>query len=526
MVATRQWLSAHAAELLPAWRARYRPDPPLPPRARAVLEQLLLPPAVAVGDDAAALAALDEQVRYFARRLAKLSVPLAQVNHALTCCQPLAIAHLRRRWSEPVATAAQYRWQQRTAMAVAEVYVAAKSNAVHGLLAVLDAELGAAGITQLLERLLVQAARLFPINWGEIMLVAPDGKLRHAAAYGLAPGAINTGAGAGEFFQQIARRATPGFLLDAASDARLAQPYFRALKVKSLWAVPLVRHTPHTEVLGVLAVAFDRAYECLPQERELLLALAERSTLALERTRMIERLNRQQQHLSELTRRLLDAQDEERRRVSRDLHDETGQALMTLRMYFEMALRERSRAAARRWLERGVSLVDLSVAELRRILAELSPLLLDELGLEAALRLELRKLRLHHHWRARFQFTAGPARLDPALEILVYRVVLEGLRNIGRHAQAHQVHLKIVAGPGELAIRLRDDGVGLPAPAPIKAALTLPSPARPAPRFGLAGMRERVRLAGGRLELLSNPGRGLQISIRIPLPSSQAREAS
>src|SRR6185437_10467670 len=214
--------------------------------------------------------------------------------------------------------------------------------------------------------------------------------------------------------------------------------------------------------------------------------LAERSTLALERTRMAERLGEQQRRVLELSRRLLDAQDEERRRISRDLHDETGQSLLALRLYLEMGLREAQRPQARMWLEKGLNLVDSSVAELRRILAQLSPLLLDELGLEAALRLELRRLQAQQGWRVRFRFAAGqgsletpraqrtspalhgspstsdqrerprakwratPPRMDRSLEILVYRVVLEGLRNIARHARARHVNLTVTAGEDRL----------------------------------------------------------------------------
>ncbi|MGH9393696.1 MAG: sensor histidine kinase, partial [Terriglobales bacterium] len=268
------------------------------------------------------------------------------------------------------------------------------------------------------------------------------------------------------------------------------------------------------EVLGILCLAFDRRYQCLPKERELLLALAERSTLAIERTRMSETLGREQARVTELSRRLLDAQDEERRRISRDLHDETGQSLMALRLYLEMGLRQPSSADARHWLTKGIALVDQSVAELRRLLAELSPLLLDELGLEAALRLELRRLRAQQQWRTRFHYSCPFGRLDSKIEILIYRVVLEGLRNAARHARARCIDLRIVVTSQDLTIRLRDDGVGL-----------REGGAGGSARFGLAGMRERIRLAGGRLELSSGRGTGLCVLAHIPLAPQNAAAA-
>ncbi|HUX68159.1 MAG TPA: histidine kinase [Terriglobales bacterium] len=517
----RRHLAAAAVELLAEWRVRFRPFAPrLSARALFTLEQLLLPrPAEGAsgGEEA-----WWEQVRYSAPRLAKLGLSLSLVNEALAQFHPLAVERLRTRFGLRTATAIQDWFQRQAALVVAEAYVAGQSRAVQSLLAVLDAELGAADLNQLLQRLLQQAAQLFPLRWGEVLLLENSSAgphLRHAAAYGLEPGMIYADAGVGPFFQRVLRRGAPAFLLDAANDPRVAQPYYRALEVKSVWAVPLLLAGPRPEALGILTVAFDRVYECLPQEKELLLALAQRSSLAIERTRMAERLGRERARATELSRRLLQAHDEERRRISRDLHDETGQALLALRLYLEMGLRQPSHGATRKWMKKGVALVDQSVAELRRILAQLSPLVLDELGLEAALRLELRRLRAQHQWRARFQFTGDAARLDHSLAILVYRVVLEGLRNAARHARARSVQLKIAVGPGQLSIRLRDDGVGLPEG---------PVPAGPpaAGHWGLIGMRERVRLAGGQLELDSSPGQGLSLDIHIPLPRLAAAPAS
>ncbi len=510
---------------------------PLSARARLTLEQLLLPRPAAPG-----LASWHEQVRYTAARLAKLGLSMQQVSAACAQFRLLAEARLRPRFGPQRAAAAQAWFQQQTESAVAEAYVALQGNAVEALVKVLDAELSAANLDELLQRLLAQAAQMFPIRWGEILLVEEEAEeraahgaprpsmgagprpampLRHAAAYGLDPDMILEAAGVGPFFQAVLRRGAPAFLLDAANDPRIAQPYYRALEVKSVWAVPLVRRPPggrapaRSEALGILTVGFDRVYECLPQERDLLLALAERSTLAIERTRMAERLRREQARVVELSRRLLEAHEEERRRISRDLHDETGQALLALRLYLEMGMRQSSPEAARAWLDKAVALVDQSVAELRRILAQLSPLLLDELGLEPALRLELRRLRAHHHWRTRFRFAAGGARLDPSLEVLVYRLVLEGLRNVARHARARRVHLTIARTAAGIAIRLHDDGVGLPQG-------RVPAPQPGAGQFGLAGMRERVRLAGGRLDLGSSRGQGACLAIHLPLDPAAA----
>lgn len=517
-------LVAAAPELLKQWRQNFRLNSRVAPRVWMALEQMLLPRPPEVlnpragateGNSEAELERWWEQVHYTAPRLAKLGLALGQVTKAMAQFRPLAVERLRARFDATTALALQDWFQQQASLALAEAYVEQQSRALSALVAVLDAELGAADLKQLLERLLRQAAQLFPAHWGEILLLEESApgkrrRLRHAAIFGLRPGLIREAAGVGTFFADVLHRGAPGFIRDARGNRRLAQPYYGELGVKSVWAAPLVGSGPRQEPLGVLTLAFDRVYECLPRERELLRVLAERSSLAIERTRMAHRLARERSRAAELSRRLLQAQDEERRRLSRELHDETGQSLLALRVYLEMGLRAMAGTeamGARRWLRKGVSLVDASVAELRRILARLSPLMLDELGLEAALRLELRQLRAQHGWRTRFDFATGGRPLGASLEVLAYRVVMEGLRNVARHARARNVRLRIAAGREELRIRLRDDGVGLGAR----------RPRRRAQHFGLAGMRERVRLAGGRLALESAPGHGLALAIAIPL---------
>jgi signal transduction histidine kinase len=475
------------------WRKRHASRLPLSARGIFALEQLLMPPP----------AAEDEHFRYVATRLAKLGIPMDQVLDAARDFRPLSLASLRPKFGPRAARAMQAWIEQRISLAVAEAYVGAQSKAAQALLSVLDAELNCAGMEELLQRVLEQAAQLFPFQNGQIFLLEertgrrPAG-LAHAAGIGAQrePSA--------ELLASVLKGGAPVFVCDQEMQAQ---------GWHSVWAVPLARHAGQskTEPMGVLVLAFDRVYECLPQERDLLLALAERLTMAIERTRMATRLGRQQQRVLELSRKLLDAQDEERRRISRDLHDETGQALLALRLYLEMGLRQPTRAATRAWLRKSVSLVDTSVAELRRILAQLSPLLLDELGLEAALRVELRKLRAEQQWQTRFRCLTQGVDLERSLQSMIYRVVLEGLRNAARHAQARRVDLEIALRAGELRIRLSDDGRGMP-PTP---------PANHHSRFGLSGMRERVRLAGGQLEVGTNGGRGVRLSIRVPIAMPQ-----
>lgn len=456
-----------------------------------------------------------ESVHYTALRLAKLGVPLPQVTNAIHLYCDLA-HEWRARERRPEVTAALDRLIGRTqplALSVAQSYVEEQGYAREALLSVLDAELNAHDLDELLQQLLVRASGVFPLRWGMILLAdRPDAPLRHRALLGIEPEWVAKG-GVGGFFTRVARQGRAGFLLDAANDPRIVQSYFRRLEVRSVWAAPLGtgrRPRPgHVPVTGALVIAFDRVYECLPRERALLLALAHRSGLAIERARLLESLAREHGRVRELSRRLLAAQDEERRRISRDLHDETGQALLALRLYLEMGMRQDPGPAVAEWIQRGLALVDRSVGELRRILAQLSPLGLDELGLEAAVRAELRRQASVSGWQTWVQFELGGSKLSRPTETLVYRVLQEGLSNIARHARARRVRLQVAAQGDELQIVLQDNGVGMPAPT---------ATSSPGERhFGLAGMRERVRLVGGSLTMGSGRRGGVRLELRIPM---------
>ncbi|MGH9393878.1 MAG: GAF domain-containing protein, partial [Terriglobales bacterium] len=246
MEAALRYLAARAPEL----RAKQPARVTMPPPVRRALEQLVLP----VPLRPVRLDQWCEHIQYTAARLAKLGVPLGQVHDELAKFHPLALAQLSPRFG-PRRSVALLTWlHQHIQLVVAEAYVAAQGTAVSALLAVLDAELDAGRLDQLLERLLQQAAQLFPLRWAEVLLVEEGGsrRLRHAAWLGLSPDMILEPAGVGAFFEQILRRGTPAFLLDAANDPRLAQPYFRGLEVKSVWAVPLLRRRARgrPEVLG------------------------------------------------------------------------------------------------------------------------------------------------------------------------------------------------------------------------------------------------------------------------------------
>lgn len=207
-----------------------------------------------------------------------------------------------------------------------------------------------------------------------------------------------------------------------------------------------------------------------------------------------------------LSRKVLIAQEEERARVSRELHDELGQTLTAIRL--EMG-----------WLEKRISadeeesdvfrntarLVEQAADDLRRICRGLRPPLLDDLGLEPAVRLLVEEFSERTGLPAELDLDLEEEEVHPRQEVALclYRILQESLNNIGRHAQANRVRVSLKAEQEGLLLSVTDDGVGFD-----------PSERRPDQGCGLAGMRERATLVGGTVEISSSRGEGTTVIFR------------
>jgi two-component system sensor histidine kinase UhpB len=209
---------------------------------------------------------------------------------------------------------------------------------------------------------------------------------------------------------------------------------------------------------------------------------------------MIERLETERR---ESALRALAAEQDERRRVSRELHDEVGQALTAVMLQLgdaaPGALRE-TREAVRRALE-----------DVRDIARRLRPVVLDDLGLESA----LRSLAIETGRSARVpvepRIGSGLPQLSPEQEAVVYRVAQEALSNAARHGRPSSVALRLAPSDGGVRLEVMDDGEGF-------------DPSRPTPGTGILGMRERAVLVGGRLEVRSRPGKGTTVRLEVGGP--------
>ena len=225
-----------------------------------------------------------------------------------------------------------------------------------------------------------------------------------------------------------------------------------------------------------------------------------------ERKRAQEELARRAQQLEALSRKLIEAQEAERRAVARELHDDFGQVLTALKLNLQR--RERSDSES-------IALVDGAIARMRDLAQDLRPPLLDELGLEASLRWyverEAKRAGLAFHLALAPLAQRPPA----AVETTCFRVAQEALTNVIRHAQAHAVDVELGPAAGMLQLTVRDDGRGFDVPAARLRAARGGSQ-------GLLSMQERVALVDGHLEIDSAPGRGTAVRARLPLPAAGA----
>lgn len=234
--------------------------------------------------------------------------------------------------------------------------------------------------------------------------------------------------------------------------------------------------------------------------------------LRLALAQMTDQVRQSQQELQSYVGSVTLGQEEERKRLARELHDDTVQALIALNQQLELVerrLQTDPQAAAER-LHEVRPLVGETITGVRRQIQDLRPLYLEDLGFVPALDMLVRQIGERHPLVGDFEVTGlPPRRLSPALEIGVYRIAQEALRNVVAHAQATWVHVELNFEPQGLTLRIEDDGQGFAVP--IQPYLLAQSG-----HFGLLGMQERAQLHGGAFRVESAPGQGATIIVALP----------
>jgi len=267
-------------------------------------------------------------------------------------------------------------------------------------------------------------------------------------------------------------------------------------------------------LIGILAVAekqSDSPYT--DEEIDLLMTMANEAAVAVENARMLDSLKTQQLRVRQLLAQAITAQEEERKRISVDLHDSVAQWLAAAsyraQAYGALVSGNNNNDEARGELEAVESTIDKSLKELRRVVRGLRPPALDELGLNHALRQSLEDLK-GDGIVCQFAEVGTPIRLPSSVEIAVYRLVQEALTNVRKHANATKVNLRLQFQADKLLVEVRDNGGGFNLSQTLGSAVSVG-------HMGLLGMKQRVETLGGDISIKTSKGAGTTISLSLPL---------
>jgi len=302
-------------------------------------------------------------------------------------------------------------------------------------------------------------------------------------------------------------------------------PVLDTLGVSSFIIAPL-RGPNH--VIGGLAIIRDRhgtAYT--PDDHVLVQDLADRASLAIQNARFFEQVEDARLRLEALSGRLLAVQEEERRTIARELHDEVGQTLGGLIMQLGMAksLLPKSARPVRNILDQVETLAQQTLEFIRMIIAGLRPPVLDDLGLIPAVRRLGSEFQEETGIQIEMNTTRLTERLPVPLEVALFRIVQEALTNVRKHARAQRVGITLAMEDGTVRLSIQDDGVGIMkqiSPSSTNSKLILEGGWHiPTGHFGLIGIQERVTQLGGRLDLTSVPGQGTTLVVEIPLTETK-----
>jgi signal transduction histidine kinase len=228
-----------------------------------------------------------------------------------------------------------------------------------------------------------------------------------------------------------------------------------------------------------------------------------------EQQRLETEVERRTGELSELSNHLQMVREEEKTRLARDIHDELGGVLVSAKMdvsWAEERLRDADPEVAAK-LHRAQESLDAGVALKRRIIEELRPSLLDNLGLGAAIEWLAHQVCDRAGIDLAISLPEDPPKLQPTMAIALFRIVQEALTNVVKYAKAKKVEIDLLHTPDTVSLVISDDGIGIPEGAQNNRL-----------SHGISGMRHRVRALRGEFSIHGTPGRGTMIEVTLPLP--------
>src|SRR5579863_1594891 len=291
---------------------------------------------------------------------------------------------------------------------------------------------------------------------------------------------------------------------------RMARQQLRRAGLESFLGVAL-RHKDRP--LGVLAVGGAGRKAYTPRKIDLILAIAHQVAVSIENVRLLDDNRRHQEALRQLSLSVLSAQEEERRRISRELHDATGQALLALKLRLQMLSRRipLEMTQEREELQEADQITTQAMEEIRGLVADLRPPKLDDLGLAPTLRGVVKDFANKFGVNVKIKQLKLLRRLPSDMEVTLYRIFQEALTNVAKHAKAKNVYITLERLNSIVRAVIMDDGVGFDPTRALEERRNV---------FGLVGIQERTSLLGGRCTVESNKGWGTKLVIELPLQSS------
>ena len=243
--------------------------------------------------------------------------------------------------------------------------------------------------------------------------------------------------------------------------------------------------------------------------------ISEVQHLQKELAEMSRKVQAAQEGLRDYIGAITSAQEEERLRLARELHDDTIQSVIALKQRVQLAQRSVKDQPTRRTLSELETLSEQTIENLRRMTRALRPIYLEDLGLVTALEMLVGETSQNNSINIEFQKTGEEQRLSAEVELALYRIAQEALNNVVRHSQAKRADLHISFDEKEIKLEVSDNGIGFNMP-------KSPTDFASNGHFGLLGIRERADLIGTRLAVQSEAGCGTQLSIRLPLSPDKA----
>jgi signal transduction histidine kinase len=368
-------------------------------------------------------------------------------------------------------------------------------------------------LQDILERSLDAVLRLTEVDIGAVFLLDEiRGALELMAYRGLSKDAAENVAEFGLLDKNCGGVFEHGELVVVPDLSHYRSRRARTLQRENLSTLVHVPLTAKGSILGSMCVGTHLVRDFDPEEQQLLTALGSQIAVAIENARLYAEVQHKERMRGELFKKALNAQEEERRRIARELHDETSQSLTALLFAAETACEMDELREVRQQLNQMHGWLQHTLDGVHKIIFDLRPSMLDHLGLVPAIR-SLAKSRLEERGvRVVVQEVGQPARLAPEMETALYRVIQEAISNIARHAAARNVTITCALNGPVVEVVVEDDGIGFDIDG-----LSL-SPDSPR-GLGLLGMQERLELLGGEVQILTHPGSGTELRIRVALDS-------